>query len=315
MFAYVVKRLLSGVVVVALVSLSVFLLFFKGPSSPAQPICDRDTGNRCTPARLAIFEQQPRLRQPLVHRVRHVREGHLRRPGDPVRQRHHLRVPRAVPRLLLPHQGAGLRGAEGADPGDLLGRDRRRRPLPAPRHPHRGGRRAKTRHRHRQGPGLQLPGDQLGALLPVRPADVAVPHRPVGDTADLRHRLLPVHRESSEVVLRDGPGLDRAGHLRLHDLHQVLPRLDGGDPQRGLHPHREGQGPAAAHRRLQARAALRTGAGDHHLRHRVRHPAGRHDLHRADLQHRRDRLLEPAGRVPPRTCRSWPRRPSSARSC
>jgi peptide/nickel transport system permease protein len=57
MFAYVVKRLLSGFVVVALVSLSVFLLFFKGPSSPAQPICDRETSNRCTPARLANFEK------------------------------------------------------------------------------------------------------------------------------------------------------------------------------------------------------------------------------------------------------------------
>jgi peptide/nickel transport system permease protein len=57
MFAYIIKRLLSGIVVVFLVSLSVFLLFFKGPSSPAQPICDRETSNRCTPARLANFEK------------------------------------------------------------------------------------------------------------------------------------------------------------------------------------------------------------------------------------------------------------------
>lgn len=57
MFAYVVKRLLSGVVVLFLVSLSVFLLFWYGPSSPAQPICERDTGNRCTPERRAIFEK------------------------------------------------------------------------------------------------------------------------------------------------------------------------------------------------------------------------------------------------------------------
>ncbi|MBC9733590.1 ABC transporter permease [Nocardioides marmotae] len=57
MFAYLVKRLLSGVVVVFLVSLSIFLLFWFGPSSPAQPICDRDTSNRCTPERLANFEE------------------------------------------------------------------------------------------------------------------------------------------------------------------------------------------------------------------------------------------------------------------
>jgi peptide/nickel transport system permease protein len=57
MLAYIIKRLISGFVVILLVSLSVFLLFFYGPSSPAQPICDRDTGNRCTPERLATFER------------------------------------------------------------------------------------------------------------------------------------------------------------------------------------------------------------------------------------------------------------------
>ena len=57
MFAYIVKRALSGVVVLFLISLSVFLLFWYGPSSPAQPICDRQTSNRCTPERLARFEE------------------------------------------------------------------------------------------------------------------------------------------------------------------------------------------------------------------------------------------------------------------
>ena len=36
MFAYVVKRLISGVLVVTLVSMAIFLLFWFGPSSPAQ---------------------------------------------------------------------------------------------------------------------------------------------------------------------------------------------------------------------------------------------------------------------------------------
>jgi ABC-type dipeptide/oligopeptide/nickel transport system permease component len=57
MFAYVVKRLISGVLVVALVSMAIFLLFWYGPSSPAQPICDRETSNRCTPARLEVYER------------------------------------------------------------------------------------------------------------------------------------------------------------------------------------------------------------------------------------------------------------------
>ena len=57
MFAYVVKRLISGVLVVTLISMAIFLLFWFGPSSPAQPICDRESGNRCTPARLAVYEK------------------------------------------------------------------------------------------------------------------------------------------------------------------------------------------------------------------------------------------------------------------
>ena len=59
MFAYVVKRLISGVLVVTLISMAIFLLFWYGPSSPAQPICDRESGNRCTPARLATYEKTP----------------------------------------------------------------------------------------------------------------------------------------------------------------------------------------------------------------------------------------------------------------
>ncbi|MDZ5663647.1 ABC transporter permease [Nocardioides sp. zg-1308] len=57
MFAYVVKRLISGVLVVTLVSMAIFLLFWYGPSSPAQPICDRETSNRCTSERLDVYEE------------------------------------------------------------------------------------------------------------------------------------------------------------------------------------------------------------------------------------------------------------------
>ncbi len=57
MFAYVVKRVLAGALVVVLVSMAIFLLFWYGPSSPAQPICDRETSNRCTPERLERYEK------------------------------------------------------------------------------------------------------------------------------------------------------------------------------------------------------------------------------------------------------------------
>ena len=58
MFAYIVKRALAGVLVLVLVSMAIFLLFWYGPSSPAQPICDQQTSNHCNPARLKVYEER-----------------------------------------------------------------------------------------------------------------------------------------------------------------------------------------------------------------------------------------------------------------
>ncbi|WP_426246422.1 ABC transporter permease [Nocardioides sp. LHG3406-4] len=57
MFAYIVKRLLTGVVVLVLVSMGIFALLWFGPESPARPICNQETSGRCTPERLANFEK------------------------------------------------------------------------------------------------------------------------------------------------------------------------------------------------------------------------------------------------------------------
>ncbi|HQR26371.1 MAG TPA: ABC transporter permease [Nocardioides sp.] len=57
MFAYVVKRVLSGIAVVILVSMSVFALFWYGPSEPARPICNNQTGNRCSAEKLEMFKE------------------------------------------------------------------------------------------------------------------------------------------------------------------------------------------------------------------------------------------------------------------
>lgn len=58
MLAYIIKRLLAGVVVIILVSMAIFALFWYGPSSPARPICLQETSQRCTPERLAQYEEQ-----------------------------------------------------------------------------------------------------------------------------------------------------------------------------------------------------------------------------------------------------------------
>jgi peptide/nickel transport system permease protein len=65
-FAYVVKRVLAGLLVLLLLSLAVFTLFWYGPSSPAQPICDRDTSNRCSPERLERFEESLGYNNPML---------------------------------------------------------------------------------------------------------------------------------------------------------------------------------------------------------------------------------------------------------
>jgi peptide/nickel transport system permease protein len=58
MFSFLVKRFLSGFMIVVLVSMMVYALFWYGPKSPALELCRRDTNNRCTPAKLDQFEDR-----------------------------------------------------------------------------------------------------------------------------------------------------------------------------------------------------------------------------------------------------------------
>ncbi len=65
MFGYIVRRLLSAFLVVVLTSIIVFVLFFKGPSNPAQPLCDLN--GKCTPQKLALLTEQLGLNDSVVH--------------------------------------------------------------------------------------------------------------------------------------------------------------------------------------------------------------------------------------------------------
>lgn len=60
MFSFLVKRLLSGALIVVLVSILVFLLFWYGPKSPALELCRRDNHGRCgeTSQKLAQYEDR-----------------------------------------------------------------------------------------------------------------------------------------------------------------------------------------------------------------------------------------------------------------
>ena len=80
------------------------------------------------------------------------------------------------------------------------------------------------------------------------------------------------------------------------------PRRHAGDDERGLRPHRPGQGPARADRDRQARSARRAHPDRHHLRPRPRPAARRRGAHRDDVlaararqvRDRRDHRQRPA---------------------
>lgn len=65
MVGFILRRLIAALLVMLTVSLLVFLLFYKGISNPAQPICD-GAGGRCTPEKLAAIEHQMGLDQPVL---------------------------------------------------------------------------------------------------------------------------------------------------------------------------------------------------------------------------------------------------------
>ncbi|MFT3871610.1 MAG: ABC transporter permease [Nocardioides sp.] len=58
MLAYLIRRILSGFLIVVLVSIAVYALFWYGPKSPALELCRRDTNNRCSPEKLAQYEER-----------------------------------------------------------------------------------------------------------------------------------------------------------------------------------------------------------------------------------------------------------------
>ncbi len=63
MFGYIVRRIISGVLVLVVVSIAVFALFFYGPRDPAQAYCPE---THCTPQRLDNIRQELGLNRPVL---------------------------------------------------------------------------------------------------------------------------------------------------------------------------------------------------------------------------------------------------------
>ncbi len=61
MFAFLVKRILSGILTIVLVSMLVYALFWYGPKSPALQLCVQETNGRCGPTSPRLAEYEERL--------------------------------------------------------------------------------------------------------------------------------------------------------------------------------------------------------------------------------------------------------------
>ena len=72
MFGYIVRRIISGVLVLLVISVAVFALFFYGPSDPALAYCPE---TRCTPQRLDNIRTSLGLDRPVVEQYGDYMKG------------------------------------------------------------------------------------------------------------------------------------------------------------------------------------------------------------------------------------------------
>ena len=72
MFGYVIRRIISGVLVLLVISVAVFALFFYGPADPALAYCPE---TRCTPQRLDNIRTSLGLDRPVVEQYGDYMKG------------------------------------------------------------------------------------------------------------------------------------------------------------------------------------------------------------------------------------------------
>src|SRR5512141_386741 len=72
MFGYIVRRVISGLLVLIVVSIAVFALFFYGTANPALAYCPE---THCTPARLAAITTSLGLDRPVVEQYADYMKG------------------------------------------------------------------------------------------------------------------------------------------------------------------------------------------------------------------------------------------------
>ena len=295
MTGFVVRRLLSAVLVVVLTSMFVFVLFFVGMGDRAGDQLLREAQNGPLHTGQARLDRaQMGLDKSLVHNYREWVKGIFVGRDNVYMQGKLYDCPAPCLGISITTSEPVSTDLEAAIPRDRDAGGRRGGHLPHRRSPPRraGGSLAGL---------LGRPADWSGSTLVVS----AIPDYIIILMAWIYLSLkLSIFPNTGYYPITENPVKTVSymmlpwlvlGHDQPHGLRAVHPRPDGGDPQRGLHAHRPGQGPVGATTGCSSTPARGDRAGDHDLRPRLRHAARGHDLHRADLQHQRHRLLGPAG--------------------
>ena len=298
MTGFIVRRLLTSVLVVILTSLFVFVLFFKGlGSAPARNYCEKLGPGKCTPSQAGLDRAADGLRQARVRQ--------LRRPGPRASSSAATTSTSTARPTSAPHRASASRSCPATRCGTTSSRS-----FPA------------TIVLAVGGATLYLTiGVFLGAMA-ARWRGTAGDRLLVGSTLIVSSipfylvALLAWIYLSLQLQIFPNTGYYPITENPAKTVsYMMLPWLVIGSGQ--LHGRTPGSPAARWWRRwvrttsaratakgvrtnrirLQARTARRDRPGDHDLRHRLRHTLGRHHLHRADLRHRRHRPLGPASAV------------------
>ena len=297
MTGFVLRRILSSALVIVLTSMFVFVLFFVGMGDrPAENYCQKLGSARCTPVKLASIERDMGLDQSVVRNYREWVDGvfvgrkNVYMDGkfydcpapclgisitssQPVSTELEQRYPAT---LTLAIGGAAIYLTGGVILGVMAAQWR----------------------------GRTTDRLIVGGTLAIS----SIPLYVIALLAWVYFTLkLPVFPNTGYYPITENP-LKTISYMMLPWLVLGLTNLTGyarftrgqmvetfdEDYMRTA----QGKGPADASTTVQARAACLDRAGDHDLRPRLRHPAGRRGLRRADLRYQRHRLLGPAARSP-----------------
>ena len=274
MTAYVIRRVLTGMIILVLLSMFTFLLFNALPADPAALTC----GKSCNPQVIEANRERLGLDMPLYMQYLEFVKGIFfgRTYGSGTAD---LRVQRAVPGLLLPPR----RGGHAADPRACCPSPSSWRSAPSssgssPASCSASTRRCVAASWQERGHHGWRARRLLVPLVLHRPA-AALLHRDQVAAASVPE-LRAADREPRAVLPDDDPAVDHAGAGLRGLLHPAHAQPDARDAGRGLHPHRAGEGPAGADRHRQARTPRRPHPDRHGRRARPGRPARWRDHHR-----------------------------------